>query len=93
MSDIVYSRHCSKCDIDWPNHSGDYGKCPVCEKWTYVKSGVEPMDETIAMSMKSHADFDRFYQDWCATRDQREVNDLESIMTASSAVDGPSLAA
>lgn len=82
MSDIVYSRHCSTCDIDWPNQGDDYGKCPVCQKWTYVKSGVYPMDAEIARSMKNHAEFDRYYQGWCATRDQREVNELESIMAA-----------
>lgn len=60
---------CSMCGIDWPNNDL-YDICPVCqdEDGTDPCNDGNPLSAKEALSMKRHAEFERFYDEWDATR-------------------------
>lgn len=57
------ARRCSLCSYDWPDER-DYKVCPSCGEKTDRCRDVTPMDEEEAASLKSHFDFERFYEDY-----------------------------
>lgn len=62
------SRRCSICALNWPDIL-DYKECPVCldSDGTDRCRDTTPMDDAEAISLKLHAEFDRFYEEWDAS--------------------------
>lgn len=78
MSDI--GRRCSPCGVSWPDHN-DYATCPTCLEPTDLMSNLQPLGEAEAKSLKSRAEFDRFYVKWDAEREDREIAQLHSDLS------------
>jgi hypothetical protein len=52
---------CSTCGHDWPD-SSKYSICPECLERTDRVTNVAAMDADLALSLKNHLDFERFYK-------------------------------
>jgi hypothetical protein len=55
--------HCLVCGIDWPHDLAHYRRCPACLEPTNAVSGsgVQPLDQHAARSIRLHHEFERFY--------------------------------
>ena len=75
------SLKCVDCDLAWPADLREYERCPSCLGRTRWSHGGDPLDPSIATSMKRHYDFERF----CIERDARRgaeqlFEELEQIL-------------
>jgi hypothetical protein len=52
---------CYECDLAWPSDVREYGKCPSCLQRTWWAPDTDTLDPQVALSMKRHYDFERFY--------------------------------
>lgn len=57
------ARRCTICAQNWPDDV-QYKTCPECEGDTFRARNVTPMSEEEAHSLKAHAEFERFYEEW-----------------------------
>lgn len=73
------ARRCSQCGHDWPDSWTEFRKCPQCLKATDRLPNEDPMDADLAKSLKSHLDFERYYDAREAKR-QPEMAELEASM-------------
>ena len=76
---IVASLHCNRCELDWPVDYDNFTACPECEGRTWWMCAGAPMSAEKAISMKRHADFNRFYKARELKRFEQQAKTLKAL--------------
>lgn len=59
--DDTWGYRCTICNLDFPPDER-FALCPSCEQPTHPGSNLNPMPMAEAMSLKNHAEFERYYE-------------------------------
>jgi hypothetical protein len=66
---------CMTCDINWPR-AEFYQPCAGCGRRAATDYMGEPMAEDAAISLKSHIEFERYWQEWDLRQFRGQLADL-----------------